>query len=701
MRFDLNEFGTLVFNEKAMQEYLPGPIYDRWKNTTDKKEGLDRFSADAIAHAMKTWAISKGCTHYTHWFQPMTGSTAEKHDAFLDKDTNGLPIERFSGKALIKGEPDASSFPSGGLRATFEARGYTYWDCTSYAFIQDDVLCIPSVFVSYTGESLDKKAPLLRSIEALDKSATRVVNLLGDKQVRSVHPVVGLEQEYFLILNKDYEQRLDLKLTGRTLFGRQAPKSQELGDHYFGSIPNQVQLFMDDVNRQLWKLGIYSKTEHNEVAPNQFEICPIFCECNVAVDQNQIIMSVLKNVALKHGMTCLLHEKPFKGINGSGKHNNYSLVCDDGQNLFTPGDKPIENIRFLVFLSAFIKAVDEYASLLRMAASSGGAGNDHRLGASEAPPAIISIYLGQFLEDTLDNLLHSGKTKTVDENNYIIPPVSTLSYIPRDNTDRNRTSPIAFTGNKFEFRMLGSSMSASVVNTVLNTALAKELDEFSAQLEGIKYIDDIRKKALELCKDILAKHSRILFSGDGYSSQWVEEAHRRGLPHLKSGVDSFEYFISKDSIELFEQYHIYTQKEMFSRTDILFSQYEKTMEIEARTALHMITRHFLPKMIESYHDHCETLSYAANLNVPKYLTHRIDQLATWIDQLNDASEDLRGKLKQVMDNSSNAKESAFLAHKTLVPALAHVREIVDEYEKNSGKKYYGLPTYDDILFSLN
>lgn len=701
MKFKFSEFGMYRFDEHTMRKHLPSPIFEKWKNTIEKKGVLDRPTADAIAHAMKEWAISLGCTHYTHWFQPMTGSTAEKHDAFLEPDDNDLPIQHFSGKALIKGEPDASSFPSGGLRATFEARGYTYWDCSSPAFIKNCVLCIPTVFVSYNGESLDKKAPLLRSIDALDKSATRMVNILGDKQVHRVRPVIGLEQEYFLIDLDDYNQRLDLKLTGRTLFGRQAPKSQELEDHYFGAIPTRVQTFMDEVNQHLWHLGIYAKTEHNEVAPNQFEIAPIFNDCNVAIDQNQVIMSVLKSVAKKHNMACLLHEKPFKGINGSGKHNNYSLVCDDGQNLFAPGDKPIENIRFLVFLSSLIKAVDEYSELLRMAASSGGAGNDYRLGANEAPPAIVSIYLGNFLENTLDSLLNENKTINTDSSNhYTVPPVNTLAYIPRDNTDRNRTSPMAFTGNKFEFRMLGSSMSASVVNTVLNTALAKELDEFADQLEGLKYIDDIRSKALQICKETISKHQRILFSGDGYSQQWIEEAARRGLPNIASGVESFQYLVDEKAKKLFTTYNIYSEKELDSRCDILYGQYEKTMEIESRTALHMITRHFLPNMVETFSEYAKAAEHT-HVKVPAYVTKRCDELSSWIDQLNETSEALRIQLKQVMDCSSNSKESALLAHDTLVPALAKVREIVDEYEKNSSKKHYGLPTYDDILFRFH
>ena len=701
MEFDISTFGSLVFDRAAMKKHLPYPVFHKWEDTIERKTALDRSTADAIAHAMKEWAIAHGCTHYTHWFQPLNGTTAEKHESFLDRDEHDTPIMRFSGKSLIKGEPDASSFPSGGLRATFEARGYTYWDCTSPAFIQDNVLCIPTVFVAYTGEALDRKSPLLRSIDAIDRSATRMVNLLGDKQVHKVEPVIGLEQEYFLVERDHYLKRLDLRLTGQTLFGRQAPKSQELEDHYFGHIPTKVQAFMNDLNASLWKLGIYAKTEHNEVAPNQFELAPIYGPVNIAVDQNQLIMAQIQTIARKHGLEALLHEKPFKGINGSGKHDNYSLMTDDGQNLFAPGEKPMENIRFLVFLSCFIAAVDEYAPLLRMAAST-SAGNDLRLGADEAPPAVISIYLGSYLDQLLHTLLHPEDTHGSTKENHVIPPVSTLAYIPRDNTDRNRTSPMAFTGNKFEFRMLGSSMSASEVNTVINTILAKKLDEVAVQLEGIKYIDQIRSKALSICIDLIKKHQRILFSGDGYSEQWINEAEKRGLPHIRSVVDSYAVLCEQSTIDLFQQYHIYNQKELESRQDVLYSQYEKTLEIESRTALHMITRHFLPSMVESLGKHGSTLHAIGSTKAPHYLLQRCDQLSQWIDDLHEHSEKLRIDLKTVMEQSKiDHQKAAILAHSTLVDDLTNVRRIVDEYEKNSSSVDYGLPTYDDILFALD
>ena len=700
MEFDINTFGALVFDRAAMKKHLPYPAYQKWEDTIEHKSALDRSTADAIAHAMKEWAIANGCTHYTHWFQPLNGTTAEKHESFLDRDEHDLPIMRFSGKALIKGEPDASSFPSGGLRATFEARGYTYWDCTSPAFIQRNVLCIPTVFVSYTGEALDRKSPLLRSIDAIDRSATRMVNLLGDKQVHKVQPVVGLEQEYFLVDHNHFAKRLDLRLTGQTLFGRQAPKSQELEDHYFGHIPSRVQAFMDDLNMALWKLGIYAKTEHNEAAPNQFELAPIYGPANIAVDQNQLIMNEIQTIARQHGLEALLHEKPFKGINGSGKHDNYSLVTDDGQNLFTPGDRPMENIRFLVFLTCFIAAVDDYAPLMRMSAST-SAGNDLRLGADEAPPAIISIYLGSYLDDLLHNLLHPEEKNENTKQMPINAPISTLAYIPRDNTDRNRTSPMAFTGNKFEFRMLGSSMSASEVNTVLNTILAKKLDEVADQLEGIKYIDQVRNKALSICIEMLKKHQRILFSGDGYSDSWREIAKKRGLPCINSVVESYDVLMDETTIRLFEQYQIYSKKELESRADVLYSQYEKTLEIESRTALHMITRHFLPSMVESLGRHASVANLCNGQTTPKYLSERCNQLSNWIDDLHQASETLRIDLKNVMDTShEDHQKAAKLAHSTLVNDLTSVRAIVDEYEKNSSSTDYGLPTYDDILFGL-
>ena len=562
------DFGSKVFGEKEMKSRLPRPVYLSWKKTVANEGMLDRITADAIAHAMKLWALDNGVTHFTHWFQPMTGGTAEKHDSFLEPDMNGEPFARFSGKMLIKGEPDASSFPNGGLRTTFEARGYTYWDVKSPVFIRDNILCIPTVFVSYSGEALDKKDPLLKSLEALSTAATRVVNILGDKDVKSCDISVGLEQEYFLIDRKYFDRRLDLRFTGRTLFGAPSPKTQELDDHYFGAIPPRVAAFMKEVNQELWKLGIYAKTEHNEVAPGQFELAPIFTNGNVAVDQNHLIMDILRETAKKHGLACILHEKPFQGINGSGKHDNYSIITDDGQNLFSPGDKPAENIRFLLFICAFIRAVDTYPLLLRMSASC--TGNDHRLGANEAPPAIISIYLGSYIENILYDIYTKNRKKPItQEEKTAFNPVTGLAYIPHDNTDRNRTSPLAFTGNKFEFRMLGSSMSASFSNTVLNAIMAESLNQIADKLEGIKYIQDIREKALTICRNLIEKHKRILFSGDGYSDEWAKEAKRRGLPNVKSFIESTEVLNDPSVINLFTSLNIYSEKELAANLIIL------------------------------------------------------------------------------------------------------------------------------------
>ena len=572
-----DDFGINLFSENVMKECLPHPIYMKWKTATRKEDALDRTTADAIAHAMKTWAMEKGATHFTHWFQPLTGSTAEKHDSFIEPGEYNQPISRFSGKSLIKGEGDASSFPSGGLRATFEARGYTYWDCTSPAFLRDNVLCIPTIFVSYNGETLDKKAPLLKSAEAISKQATRIVNLFKDKDIKQVNAMVGLEQEYFLIDKELYKQRKDLVHTGRTLFGSMPPKSMDIRGHYFGSIPNRVQAFMKDVDEELWKLGIYAKTEHNEVAPCQFEIAPLFIDANVAVDQNLIIMDVLKKKADKHGLACLLHEKPFQGVNGSGKHNNWSLVTDDGQNLLEPGDRPHENIRFLLFVCAIIEAVDTYPELLRMAASCYG--NDYRLGADEAPPAVISICMGDELEIILEKLRNGEHElkNVVETQPYAI---ANLSYVPKDTSDRNRTSPFAFTGNKFEFRMVGSSRSASTTNIILNSIVADTLRKIADQLQEYKYIDDIRKKSLDICRDILQQHHRILFSKDGYSSEWLQEAEKRGLPNIPFYVDSIPSLINEKAIQMFERNGVYNKLELEARVDILFDEYRKSVKAE-------------------------------------------------------------------------------------------------------------------------
>ena len=690
-----DEFGCLLFDETLMQERLPYPIYKRWKETVAKEDSLDRNTADAIAHAMKRWAQENGATHFTHWFQPMTGSTAEKHDSFIEPDENGQPLVRFSGKSLIKGEPDASSFPSGGLRATFEARGYTYWDCTSPAFIRDNVLCIPTIFVSYNGESLDKKAPLLKSIEAIRAAATRIVNIFGDKDVKRVIPMVGLEQEYFLVDKRYFEQRQDLVLTGRTLFGAMPAKGQELEDHYFGSIPSRVAAFMKEVNQELWKLGIYAKTEHNEAAPCQFEIAPIFNSVNIAVDQNQLIMDVLRKTADKHGFACLLHEKPFAGINGSGKHNNWSLVTDDHQNLFEPGDKPAENIRFLVFVCAFIQAVDQHAELLRM--SSSGAGNDHRLGANEAPPAIISIYLGSYIEKVLNSL--KGAVQTVeDQQDSPFTPISGISYIPKDNTDRNRTSPLAFTGNKFEFRMLGSSLSASFANVVLNTITADVLNEIAEQLSDLKYKQDIRARALEICTQILKDHERILFSGDGYSQEWVAEAKRRGLPNIPSFIESVSALTSPKTIELFTRNHVYTEKELIARSEIMNEQYVKVSEIEAKVLIDMTRTEILPLVAREIQPLAATMQA---LDQPaSYFQKQLSHLNELMDRMDKSADRLEGKLKEI-DSVADYHERGIRFYYEAAPLMQQLRSAIDEHETIFDKKQYTLPTYEQMLFHSN
>ena len=691
------DFGSKVFGEKEMKSRLPRPVYLSWKKTVANEEMLDRTTADAIAHAMKLWALDNGATHFTHWFQPMTGGTAEKHDSFLEPDMNGEPFARFSGKMLIKGEPDASSFPNGGLRTTFEARGYTYWDVKSPVFIRDNILCIPTVFVSYSGEALDKKDPLLKSLEALSKAATRVVNILGDKDVKSCDISVGLEQEYFLIDRKYFDRRLDLRFTGRTLFGAPSPKTQELDDHYFGAIPPRVAAFMKEANQELWKLGIYAKTEHNEVAPGQFELAPIFTNGNVAVDQNHLIMDILRETAKKHGFACLLHEKPFQGINGSGKHDNYSIITDDGQNLFSPGEKPAENIRFLLFVCAFIRAVDTYPLLLRLSASC--TGNDHRLGANEAPPAIISIYLGSYIENILYDIYTKNSKKPItQEEKTAFNPVTGLSYIPHDNTDRNRTSPLAFTGNKFEFRMLGSSMSASFSNTVLNAIMAESLNQIADELEGIKYIQDIREKALTICRNLIEKHKRILFSGDGYSEEWAKEAKRRGLPNVKSFIESTEVLNDPSVINLFTSLNIYSEKELAANRIILQEQYEKIMGIEVRTMIEMARKDILPSQITELKFYNDTINTSGK-NTPKFIRDHASTISTLIDQTYQAIQSLENAWQKVT-TIGNTFEVGQNIYSKINPLMDKLRASVDAYEKIAAREFYKLPSYEDILFNI-
>lgn len=689
-----DDFGINLFSENVMKECLPHPIYMKWKTATRKEDALDRTTADAIAHAMKTWAMEKGATHFTHWFQPLTGSTAEKHDSFIEPGEYNQPISRFSGKSLIKGEGDASSFPSGGLRATFEARGYTYWDCTSPAFLRDNVLCIPTIFVSYNGETLDKKAPLLKSAEAISKQATRIVNLFKDKDIKQVNTMVGLEQEYFLIDKELYKQRKDLVHTGRTLFGSMPPKSMDIRGHYFGSIPNRVQAFMKDVDEELWKLGIYAKTEHNEVAPCQFEIAPLFIDANVAVDQNLIIMDVLKKKADKHGLACLLHEKPFQGVNGSGKHNNWSLVTDDGQNLLEPGDRPHENIRFLLFVCAIIEAVDTYPELLRMAASCYG--NDYRLGADEAPPAVISICMGDELEIILEKLRNGEHElkNVVETQPYAI---ANLSYVPKDTSDRNRTSPFAFTGNKFEFRMVGSSRSASTTNIILNSIVADTLRKIADQLQEYKYIDDIRKKSLDICRDILQQHHRILFSKDGYSSEWLQEAEKRGLPNIPFYVDSIPSLINEKAIQMFERNGVYNKLELEARVDILFDEYRKSVKAEVLTILDISKKDFLPalvKEIKFYSDAQNSLGFKN-----EYYERKINFLVNLLNSLDEQYHTLKNKMMERNQYESSMEKAQYLNQEVL-PQMHKLRHILDTIEEAVSSEQYPYPTYDDMFTSV-
>lgn len=689
-----DDFGINLFSENVMKECLPHPIYMKWKTATRKEDALDRTTADAIAHAMKTWAMEKGATHFTHWFQPLTGSTAEKHDSFIEPGEYNQPISRFSGKSLIKGEGDASSFPSGGLRATFEARGYTYWDCTSPAFLRDNVLCIPTIFVSYNGETLDKKAPLLKSAEAISKQATRIVNLFKDKDIKQVNAMVGLEQEYFLIDKELYKQRKDLVHTGRTLFGSMPPKSMDIRGHYFGSIPNRVQAFMKDVDEELWKLGIYAKTEHNEVAPCQFEIAPLFIDANVAIDQNLIIMDVLKKKADKHGLACLLHEKPFQGVNGSGKHNNWSLVTDDGQNLLEPGDRPHENIRFLLFVCAIIEAVDTYPELLRMAASCYG--NDYRLGADEAPPAVISICMGDELEIILEKLRNGEHElkNVVETQPYAI---ANLSYVPKDTSDRNRTSPFAFTGNKFEFRMVGSSRSASTTNIILNSIVADTLRKIADQLQEYKYIDDIRKKSLDICRDILQQHHRILFSKDGYSSEWLQEAEKRGLPNIPFYVDSIPSLINEKAIQMFERNGVYNKLELEARVDILFDEYRKSVKAEVLTILDISKKDFLPalvKEIKFYSDAQNSLGFKN-----EYYERKINFLVNLLNSLDEQYHTLKNKMMERNQYESSMEKAQYLNQEVL-PQMHKLRHILDTIEEAVSSEQYPYPTYDDMFTSV-
>ena len=694
-------FGTKVFNDDVMQEYLQKKTYAQLRDTIENGEELAPEVANVVAHAMKEWALKNGATHYTHWFQPMTGVTAEKHDSFLSPESNAHAVLEFSGKELIKGEPDASSFPSGGLRATFEARGYTAWDCTSPAFLREDaigtVLCIPTAFCSYTGEALDKKTPLLRSMEAISKQAVRVLNLLGDEDVTNVKCSVGPEQEYFLIDREQFLQRDDLIFTGRTLFGHRPPKGQELDDHYFGTIRERQAAFMRELNDELWKLGILSKTQHNEVAPAQHEMAPIYSTANIATDHNQLDMETMKKVVRRHNFECLLHEKPFAGVNGSGKHDNWSLVTNTGKNLLSPGKTPYDNKQFLLFLSAVIAAVDDNAALLRMSASNPG--NDHRLGANEAPPAIISIFLGEQLEDIVEQILqngtatHSNKGERMDIGVHTIPPIK------KDATDRNRTSPFAFTGNKFEFRMVASSMSIAGANTVLNATVADVLQSMADRMEKA---DDLDKTVDEIIYETLKEHQKVIFNGNGYSDEWIAEAEKRGLPNVKTMVDATASLLYPKTIEIFERQHVYTKTELESRAEINYEAYAKAINIEAKTMIHMASKEYIPAIISyvtSLGDSINSISAAcaeADLSVQK------DLLTTCSSLLAKAQTALYA-LKDA-DKKANAmeegKEQAEFFRDTVFTAMADLRAPIDELEMIVDKEYWPVPSYGDMLFEV-
>ena len=682
-------FGSLSFNETVMRDRLPKDVFKALKQTMEEGTPLAPGVANVVASVMKDWAIERGATHFTHWFQPMTGVTAEKHDSFLSPQGDGSVIMEFSGKELTKGEPDASSFPSGGLRATFEARGYTAWDPTSYAFIKDHTLCIPTAFCSYTGEILDKKTPLLRSMDAISREACRVLKLFG-KDVKRVTTTVGAEQEYFLIRKEDYAKRLDLILSGRTLFGAHSPKGQEMEDHYFGSIRPRVKAFMEDLDEELWKLGIPAKTEHNEVAPCQHEMAPVFSTTNIATDHNQLAMELMKEVAERHGFVCLLNEKPFEGINGSGKHNNWSISTDTGENLLDPGKTPISNAQFLLFLTAVIKAVDEYQDLLRISVAS--AGNDHRLGANEAPPAIVSMYVGDDLEDVIECII-SGKDWNKERKTAVAIGASVLPPIPLDQSDRNRTSPFAFTGNKFEFRMPGSSFNIACTNIMLNTAVAEALSQFADELETATNLEEAMTT---LIRRELEAHRRIIFNGNGYSKEWEEEAARRGLQNLRSTPEALAHYTDEKKVRLFTKHGVYTVEEMRSREEIGLEEYSKTLHIEAETMLRMIGRQILPACVAFSGKTAQSVSAKAALGVDAPAEKAlVSKVAEKTGELFAAAETLEEKEKAVPEATL---DSAYYYRQEVLPVMEKARAAADELEVMVGKENWPFPVYEDILF---
>ncbi len=689
-------FGVNVFNDRKMQERLPKATYKALKKTIESGENLDLSVANVVANAMKDWAVEMGCTHYTHWFQPMTGITAEKHDSFISPNGDGEVIMEFSGKELIKGEPDASSFPSGGIRATFEARGYTTWDPTSPAFIREKTLYIPTAFCSYTGQVLDKKTPLLRSMEKLSSQAVKVLHLLGKTDVNRVTTTVGPEQEYFLIDKEMYDKRPDLIFTGRTLFGAMAPKGQELDDHYFGSIKSRVSAYMHDLDEELWKLGVYAKTKHNEVAPSQHELAPIFTTSNIATDHNELCMEVMKKTAEKHGLVCLLHEKPFAGVNGSGKHNNWSISTNTGENLLNPGKRPEENLQFQLFLAAVVKAVDEYQDLLRITVAS--AGNDHRLGANEAPPAIISMYLGDDLGALVESIIE-GKDYKSHKAARMGTGVDALPDFKKDNSDRNRTSPFAFTGNKFEFRALGSSLNIACPNYMLNTMVAQQLSEF---YDRLKDSDDLESELKALIKDVLTQHRRIIFNGDNYSDEWVKEAEKRGLCNYKSLPEAMEHYIDKKNVNLFALNGIVTEEEMHARYEIELEQYSKLLNIEALTMLDMAKKDIAPAVMAFVKELSEGVAVKKSISssLSTYAEEKLlSSLCSKLEEFVKKTDELDISVKKSGDYTDNLELAKYYRN-TVFKKMNELRELGDSMEKETSAKYWPYPSYGEILFGV-
>ena len=693
-------FGENVFNDTVMKERLPKNVYKNLKLAMKGEKELQLADADVIANEMKDWAIEKGATHYTHWFQPLTGSTAEKHDSFISApNENGKVLMEFSGKELIKGEPDASSFPSGGLRATFEARGYTAWDCTSPAFIREDAtgatLCIPTAFCSYTGEALDQKTPLLRSMDAINEQSLRILKLFGNTTSKKVTPSVGAEQEYFIVDRDKYLQRKDLIFSGRTLFGAMPPKGQELDDHYFGAIRERIGAFMKDVNKELWKMGVSAKTQHNEVAPAQHELAPIYAQCNTATDNNQLTMEVLKKVAYRHNLVCLLHEKPFAGVNGSGKHNNWSITTDDGINLLDPGKTPHENIQFLLVLGAVMKAVDTHADLLRESASD--VGNDHRLGANEAPPAIISMFLGEQLEDVVMQLIDKGDATNSIQKGKLKTGASTLPDLNKDATDRNRTSPFAFTGNKFEFRMVGSSDSIAPANVVLNTIVAESFREIADELEKA---DNFDMACHDMIKKLFTEHHRIVFNGNGYSDEWVEEAERRGLPNIKSMVDAVPALTAPKAIKLFESFGVFTESELRSRAEIKYEAYAKAINIEAKSMIDIASKHIIPAVVSYTTELANSVIAVSEAGVDSSTQKELlDEVTKYLKEMKAALK----KLTEVTEKASDiteGKEQATYFRDVVKVAMDELRAPADKLEMIVDKEFWPFPSYGDLLFEV-